>query len=154
MKKNDIWLKLFRIFLPLVVGVIVSIIIKDSIDYEIIVKPPFAPPSFLFPIAWTIIYLLMGIAYYLFRKNGNENTNKVIIVYYLQLLVNALWSIIFFVFKWRLLAIIWIILLLILVVYLFVSFGKKDKTSAYLLIPYVVWLVFATYLNIGIYLLN
>lgn len=146
--------KLFYIFFPLVIGGIVSIIIKDHIDYSFLNKPPLAPPKILFPLAWSIIYLLMGIAYFFFKKDYPNNEMKIVKLYYIQLFVNALWSIIFFLWKWRFIAIIWILLLLILIIELIVLFYRKTKVSAYLFIPYVLWVMFATYLTIGIYILN
>lgn len=145
---------LFYLFLPLIIGGIVGAITSSSIDYQTLNQPPFAPPGFLFPIAWSILYLLMGIAYYLFQNNVYKNKTLEVFVYYSQLFVNALWSIIFFVFKWRLFSILWIVLLLILVFILILLFNKKYRPSAYLFIPYLLWLVYATYLNIGVFLLN
>lgn len=141
---------LFYLFFPLFVGVTISFLIKNHIDYTNLVKPLLAPPKILFPIVWTIIYLLMGISYTLYKKNFS----KVDFLYYLQLFVNAGWSIIFFLWKARLLAIIWIILLDILVIALIFAFSKEEKISAYLNIPYLIWSLFATYLTIGIYILN
>ena len=92
----------------------------------------------------------MGISYYLYRKKTNEYNY----LYYIQLGVNLLWSIIFFVFKLRLLAVLWIILLDVLVYLLIVKFKQTDKTLAYLNIPYLIWALYATYLTIGIYILN
>lgn len=144
---------IFYLFLPVILGGIIGFIISDYIDYSTLIKPPLAPPKIFFPIAWTIIYLLMGISYYLFKKN-EENTKLESIIYYLQLIVNLLWSIIFFILKARLLSSIWITILDILVIYLIYLFLKKLKISAYLNIPYLLWIVFATYLTIGIYILN
>ncbi len=146
--------KIFYIFFPLLIGGIVSLIIKDHIDYLSLNKPPLAPPKLAFPIAWSIIYLLMGIAYYLFKKAHRIRRNTVDRLYYLQLFVNALWSIIFFLWKWRFIAIVWILFLLILIVDLTIKFYADKKISAYLFIPYILWVVFATYLTIGIYILN
>ena len=148
MKKN-----LFYLFFPIIIGSLVGWFISSYIDYTTLVKPPFAPPKILFPIAWTIIYLLLGISYYLLNKNSDV-TPKERIIYYLQLFVNYLWSFIFFVFKFRLLAVIWIILLDILVYYMVYLFYKKYKLSAYLNIIYLLWITFATYLTIGIFILN
>lgn len=145
--------KIFYIFLPLVLGSIVGLLISNSIDYSNLTKPLLAPPKILFPIFWSIIYLLLGISYYLFKKTGKED-KKIDIVYYASLAVNLLWSIIFFLLKWRFVSIIWIILLDILVFYLVYLFSKEKKASAYLNIPYIIWLIFATYLTIGIYILN
>ncbi|MBQ7105551.1 MAG: tryptophan-rich sensory protein [Bacilli bacterium] len=150
---NKIIKNIFYLFLPIILGSIVGFIISDYIDYSTLIKPPLAPPKILFPIAWSIIYLLMGISYYLFKKKNFE-TKKENYVYYLQLIINLLWSIIFFVFKLRFLSILWIILLDILVVYMIYKFYKKYKISAYLNIPYLIWILFATYLTIGIYILN
>lgn len=142
----------FRLFLPIIIGGIVGFLIKDYIDYEYINKPPLAPPKIFFPIAWSIIYLLMGISYYLFRKDYEDTLTT--IVYYIQLFINALWSIVFFIFKWRFFSILWIILLDIFVILLIYLFYKKKPISAYLNIPYLLWSLFATYLTIGIYILN
>lgn len=150
---NKIIKNIFYLFLPIILGSIVGFIISDYIDYSTLIKPPLAPPKILFPIAWSIIYLLMGISYYLFKKKNIE-TKKENYIYYLQLIINLLWSIIFFVFKLRFLSILWIILLDILVVYMIYKFYKKYKISAYLNIPYLIWILFATYLTIGIYILN
>lgn len=144
--------KLFYLFLPVILGSVVGFIISGSIDYNQLVQPPLAPPSWLFPVMWTIIYLLMGISYYLLKQdNDNECLSR---VYYLQLGVNLLWSIIFFLFKLRLLACIWIIILDILVCLMIYWFYNTKKISGYLNILYLVWILFATYLTIGIYILN
>lgn len=144
---------LFYLFLPLVVGIVVGLIINGSIFYSNYLKPPLAPPSFLFPIVWTILYFLMGLSFYLLNKDSfvSDNTK---LIYYLQLIVNALWSIIFFVLNLKFLAILWIILLVILIIIMIIKFFNINKLSAYLNIPYLIWCIFATYLTIGIYVLN
>lgn len=145
----------FYLFLPIILGSIVGFIISGSIDYADLIKPPLAPPSWLFPVAWTIIYLLMGISYYLLKKNDTEKELGIeSIVYYIQLGVNLLWSILFFSLKLRFFSIIWIIFLDILVIMMIYWFFNKNKYSAYLNILYLVWILFATYLTIGIYVLN
>lgn len=144
--------KLFYLFLPVVLGSIVGFIISGSIDYKYLVQPPLAPPSWLFPVMWTIIYLLMGISYYLLKLDSNiECLDK---LYYVQLVVNLLWSIIFFVLKARFFACIWIILLDILVGLMIYWFYNTKKASGILNILYMIWILFATYLTIGIYVLN
>ena len=144
---------LFYLFFPLLIGGFVAFLIKDSIEYTELVKPFLAPPKILFPIAWTIIYLLMGISYFIYKREYKEN-GVIDVLYYLQLLVNALWSIIFFLWKARFVAILWILLLDILVILLLYLFFQKKKISAYLNIAYLLWIIFATYLTIGIYVLN
>ena len=145
--------RLFYLFFPIVIGSIVGLIISKYIDYSTLVKPSLSPPKLLFPIMWSIIYLLLGISYYLYKKNSVDN-NSIDFIYYLQLIVNYLWSFIFFVWKLRFIAIIWIIMLLILIIILYKTYYNKYRLSSYLLIPYIIWTIFATYLTIGIYILN
>lgn len=144
---------LFYLLFPIGIGVIIGLLINSNIDYNSLVKPPLAPPSIFFPIIWSIIYILMGISYYLLNKD-NFVDNKTKVIYYSQLAVNALWSIIFFVLKLRLLACFWIILLDILITIMIYKFYDIKKISAYLNIPYLIWCLFATYLTISIYILN
>ncbi len=145
--------KLLYILTPLIGGSIVGLIINKSIDYNYLVNPPLSPPSYLFPIVWSILYLLIGTSYYIYRKNNNDDS-LTIKLYYIQLILNYLWSIIFFTLKLRTLAVIWIIILAITIIYLMIRFYKEERTSFYLLIPYILWVLFATYLNIGIVVLN
>lgn len=143
----------FYLFFPLILGSIVGFLISDSIDYVELIKPPLAPPKLAFPIAWSIIYLLMGISYFILKRHDlADNDDK--LIYYGQLIVNLLWSIIFFLLKWRFISVIWIILLDILVIYMISLFKKKNKIAAWLNLPYLLWILFATYLTIGIYILN
>ena len=145
---------LFYLFFPLIIGGIISILISPNIDYNNLIKPPLAPSSYIFPIAWTIIYFLMGLSYYLLNKKYSDDLTLESIIYYLQLAFNALWSIIFFNLKWYFISCIWIILLDIFVAYMIFLFQHKNKTSAYLNIFYLCWILFATYLTIGISILN
>lgn len=143
---------LFYLFFPIILGSLVGFIINGYIDYNSLAKPFLAPPSWIFPVMWSIIYLLMGISYYIYRKDDEDTI--VSIIYYIQLFVNLLWSIIFFVFKFRLFACVWIVLLDVFVLFMIYLFWNKKRLSAYLNIPYMLWILFATYLTIGIYLLN
>ena len=122
-------------------------------DYNDLIKPPLSPPGIVFPIAWTIIYLLIGISYTLLKEKG-QVAKKTKQLYYSQLIFNYLWTFIFFVFKLRLLSVLWIIILDVLVIIMTYQFYKQNKLSGILLIPYILWLIFATYLNISIYFLN
>lgn len=139
--------------LPIVGGVLVGLIISGYMNYGDITKPPLSPPSYIFPIVWTILYILMGISYFIATKN-NENDKELNQIYILQLLVNFFWPIIFFVLRMYFTAFLWIILLLILVIVMIKELLKNNKISGYLQIPYFIWVLFATYLNIGIFLLN
>lgn len=151
MKNYKLWIK--NILIPLIVGGFVGVVISKYIDYNTLNKPILSPPSYIFPIAWTILYILMGISYSIIETK-QQIDNQAKNIYYTQLLVNALWSIIFFILKWRFISIIWVLILLILVIYMTVIFYNKNKTSGLLQIPYIIWLIFATYLNIGVYILN
>ena len=141
------------ILIPVLVGGIVGWLISSSIDYNSLQKPPLAPPSIVFPIVWTILYVLMGVSYGILKSNDltNADIDK---IYYLQLGVNAFWSIFFFLLKWRLFSAIWIVFLAVLVAVMIYKFYKQNKTAGLIQIPYLLWVLFATYLNIGIYLLN
>ena len=139
--------------LPIVGGALVGLIISGYMNYGDMVKPPLSPPSYIFPIVWTILYILMGISYFIATKD-NGNDKELNQIYILQLLVNFFWPIIFFVLKMYFTAFFWIILLLILVIIMIKELLKINKISGYLQIPYLMWLLFATYLNIGIFLLN
>lgn len=143
--------KLFiDILIPVAIGGIVGFIINPYIDYNSLVKPPLSPPSIVFPIVWTILYVLMGISYYLLKNPGKKEK----IIYFVQLGVNALWSLFFFIGKFYLFSFIWIILLDVLVIFMIGIFYQNSKISGYLQIPYLIWILFATYLNLGIYVLN
>lgn len=150
---NNKFKTIFYLFIPITLGSIIGLIISNFIDYSELIKPPLAPPKILFPIMWSIIYILMGISYFLLKKN-TQVIKKEDTIYYLQLLVNLLWSIIFFVFKFRFISILWIILLDILVIYMIYLFYKKYKISSYLNLLYLTWILFATYLTTGIFILN
>lgn len=141
------------IFLPIIIGGIVGIIISKFIDYDSLNLPPLAPPGILFPIIWTVLYLLMGVSYGIL-KNNNLVDNKTKWIYYIQLGINALWSIFFFVLKWRLFSFVWILLLIIFIVGMIVTFYEKNKYAGILQIPYLFWTLFASYLNLSIYLMN
>ena len=117
--------------------------------YSGIVKPSFAPPGFIFPIVWSILYVLMGIsAARVYIKGGN------LFYYAIQLIFNFFWSIIFFNLEAYLLSFVWLVLMWIFIILMIVDFYKTDKLSAYLQIPYLLWVTFAGVLNLMIYLLN
>lgn len=141
------------ILIPVLVGGIVGFLISGSIDYNSLEKPFLSPPSITFPIVWTILYILMGISYAILESNSLVNS-KINSIYYLQLFFNALWPIAFFLLKWRLFAFIWIIILAVLIIIMIARFYEKQKTAAWLQVPYLLWTLFAAYLNFGVYLLN
>ncbi len=130
------------------IGVIPSLLVGN--DVTGLILPKFYPPKILFPIIWSILYLLMTISVYLATKNSDDAYK----IYFIQLIVNAFWTVIFFGLKLRLLAFIWIIFLFILVIIMIKKFYKENKTAGLLQIPYIIWLLIAMYLNLSIYLLN
>ena len=125
-------------------------------NFENAVKPPLNPPQWLFPIVWTILFVLMGVSSYLIyiSNSEDEEKNKALTVYAVQLLVNFFWPIIFFNLSAYLFASIWILLLLGLIIAMIISFHKINKTAAFLQLPYLIWVMFATYLTIAITILN
>ena len=150
---NRIIIYIKAILLPVLVGALVGIITSGSMDYNMLQKPPLAPPGTVFPIVWTILYILMGISYGILKAN-NQTDDEIDRIYYIQLAINALWSIIFFNFKWRLFAFVWIILLAVAIISMIRKFYNKNKIAGLLQIPYILWVIFATYLNFGFYILN
>jgi tryptophan-rich sensory protein len=144
--------------IPLAVGGLSALITAEDIRaYSIIKTPPFAPPGFLFPIVWTVLYILMGISSYLVWKHRKEMPLKVreaLTTYAMSLIVNFSWSILFFKFGAFLLSFIWLLLLLYLIIKTIIQYFKIEKISAYLQIPYALWVTFAGILNLAIYFLN
>lgn len=141
------------ILTPIILGTIVGIITSGFMDYTSLRKPVLSPPGIIFPIVWTILYTLMGVSYGILKDNQQVDSD-IRCIYYSQLFVNLAWSFIFFVFKCRLLAFLWILLLIVLVVIMTLKFYSKNKIAGLLQIPYIVWILFASYLNLSIYLLN
>ena len=153
MNKSKVWTYIKSIAIPLAVGGIVGWITSKSMDMSSLKQPPLVPPSAAFPIVWIILYTLMGVSYGILDTN-NLMDSEMKARYYWQLGINALWPIAFFVLEWRLFALLWIILLDVLIIKMIMEFYEKNKTAAYLQIPYIVWSLFATYLNFGLYILN
>ena len=150
---NKVWVYVKSILVPVLIGGIVGFIISGYMDYETLQKPFLAPPNFLFPIVWTVLYILMGVSYGILSSNSlvDDSINS---VYYGQLFVNAIWPIAFFVLKWRLFAFFWILLLDVLVGIMVYRFYQKNKAAGLLQLPYLAWCLFASYLNFGVYILN
>jgi len=141
------------ILISLAVGGLSALLTRGNMDiYETVVRPPLAPPAIVFPIVWTILYVLMGIG--AARVYLREPDSNAITIFSINLAINFFWSIIFFNMRSFGFAFLWLLLLLAVVILMTVKFAKFDKIAAYLQIPYIVWLVFAGYLNLYIYLMN
>ncbi len=137
------------------VGGLSALITGGDMDtYKYLSKPPLSPPSVLFPIVWTILFILMGISAYMVYVSKDRDKDSALTVYVIQLIINFFWSIIFFSLKLRLLAIFWIILLLVLIIIMIVKFYRISNKAGLLQIPYLIWTCYAMYLTIAIYILN
>lgn len=143
--------------IPLLVGGLSAFISKDSMQtFELLYKPTVSPPGYVFPVVWTILYVLMGIASYLVltSKAKQGDIDNALMVYGFQLAANFLWPIFFFSFGWYLFSFFWLILLWVLILATTIMFSRISKPAAYLMIPYLLWVAFAGYLNLAIYLMN
>ena len=152
MKK--IWKLIISILIPFVASAIGGFFTSTSVStwYVDLIKPSFNPPSWVFGPVWTILYLLMGIALYLVWISKYEK--KAFIAFGVQMFLNALWSVLFFGLQNPLFAFIEIIFLWIAILITIVYFYRINKISAYLLIPYILWVSFAAVLNFFIFYLN
>lgn len=153
-------MKIFKEFLPFLLGfvgllLVGMFIMGDTSLYQTINKPSIAPPSYVFGIVWAILYLLMlGSLFLLFRTDSQQNKKPAYFLFFTQLLVNIIWPTIFFQENQFLLAFFWILLLLFLILWTTKSFYEINKISAYLQIPYILWVIFAGILNFLIYRMN
>lgn len=157
MKQN--YLKLFlSIFLCLAAGFIGSVSTASSISgwYSTIIKPPFNPPNWIFGPVWTTLYILMGISLYIVwvNKAKKQEKKQAITLFSIQLALNTLWSFLFFSFQAPLYAFIEIIILLAFIILTTLSFYKISKPAAYLMVPYILWVTFASILNFSLWILN
>ena len=149
------WKKLLKfIAVPLIVGGLSALFTMGAMkEFATVNKPPLSPPAWLFPVVWTVLYILMGISAYLVSESDNSG-GKALLYYGAQLFFNFFWSIIFFNLQWYLFAFVWLLVLLLLVVITTVLFYRSSKLAGILMIPYLLWLSFAAYLNLAIYILN
>ena len=146
------------VVIALAVGGLSAAVTSQSMEvYSKINQPPLSPPSILFPIVWTILFTLMGISaalVYRFKDTKHDGVRTALIVYAVNLAVNFIWSIIFFNMQAYLFAFVWILLLIAVIVAMIILFKRISPLAAYLQIPYVLWVAFAAYLNLAIYILN
>lgn len=156
------WAKLktyvISILIALGVGGLSAFLIRKNVYiYSLLRKPPLAPPSIVFPIVWTPLYILMGIGsarIFLQRDAYLDDVFDALLNYVLQLIFNFLWPIIFFNMHTFLFSFIWLVVLWTSILKMIFKFSKLDTTAAYLQIPYLLWATYAGYLNFMIYLLN
>lgn len=141
--------------IPLGVGALAGILTKDSMmQFSLLNRPLLSPPGWLFPVVWTVLFLLMGYASYLVSRSDSVQKRPALILYAIQLIVNFFWSIFFFNFEWYLFSFFWLVLLWVLILLTIRAFWRISPTAAILLIPYLLWVTFAGYLNLAIWLIN
>ncbi|SDM66131.1 TspO/MBR family protein [Acetanaerobacterium elongatum] len=143
------------LLIPLVAGGLSGILTSGSMQlYQSIKKPPLSPPGWVFPVVWTVLYLCMGIAAYLISASESVYKGRALVLYGAQLVVNVLWPVFYFTLEWRLFSFAWLVLLIVLVLATTFYFFRISKTAGYLMLPYILWLLFAGYLNLATWLLN
>lgn len=146
---------LIQLLISLGVGGLAGLLTRSSGEvYRSLLLPPLSPPAAVFPVVWTILYLLMGISAYLITISDSSYRGTALKFYFLQLAVNFLWPLLFFNWSAYGFAFLWLVFLWILILLTVLSFYKINKTAACLQIPYLLWVAFAGYLNLGVYLLN
>ena len=154
---NINWKKLLIcLAIPLAVGGLAALLSGGMDSYRVMNQPPLSPPGWVFPIVWTILYLLMGYASYRILSSGAEPAaiKKALTFYGIQLALNFLWPLIFFGLQWYWVAFVWLLILWVFIYLTMYQFGRIDDTAENLLIPYLLWVTFAGYLNFGVALLN
>ena len=145
------------IAVPLFVGLTAGLLSGGGMEvFAQLDKPPLSPPGWLFPVVWTILYILMGIASWLVLTSEakREDIVEALIIYGASLVVNFIWPLLFFRLNWYLFAFAWLILLWVLILKTIRLFAPISKEVALLMVPYLVWVTFAGYLNLGIAVLN
>ena len=155
--KRNLKALLIALAIPLAVGGLSALITGGSMaDYSNLVQPPLSPPGWVFPVVWSILYLLMGYASYRIYTSDapREDIRKALTLYAAQLFVNFLWSPVFFGLKWYLAAFFVLIVMWVLIYLTLRAFSKIDERAADLLLPYILWVTFAGYLNLGVFFLN
>ena len=161
------WGKVWRIALAIAVplggGFIISLFTRDAMmkfaDFN---QPPLSPPAWLFPVAWTILYILMGIASYLIWKKGRDSnksadkklSRNTLIIYAVQLIFNFIWTPLFFILDQFWFAFVWLLAMWVMVLILMIKTRKISMSAFWMLLPYLIWCTFAAYLNCGIAILN
>ncbi len=127
---------------------------QDFVRYKVLELPAGSPPGWVFPVVWNILYILMGISAYLVWSSKSRLKEPAVFLYVVQLIVNFLWAPLFFGAGWYLFALLWLLFLLYLAAAMVYDFYQISPLTAYLQIPYLLWLLFAAYLNLGVWMLN
>lgn len=155
--EKSIWRLIASILITIGIGALSGFLgMAGNEQYLELKRPSFSPPGYIFPVVWTILYFLMALAFYRIWMHGKQGTNikKGAALYFIQLFLNFLWSIIFFRFNLYGIAFIELLILLAFILLTTFEFYKIDKIAAYLMIPYIIWVSFAGILNGAIWLMN
>lgn len=156
MKKKTV-VNILLVVTPLLIGIASSILTRDMmLEYGTLNKPFLAPPTILFPIAWTILYVLMGVgAAIIYSKEEYSQYRSIgLTLHIVQLILNFFWSLIFFNMKKYITAFVWLVILWLVVFSMIMNYKKISKTAFFLNIPYICWLTFAAYLNLAVAIIN
>ena len=147
---------LICLLLPLAGGGISAFFSKSGDVYPTLRQPPLSPPGWVFPVVWSLLFFLMGLASYLIytARDDRSQINRALVVYGVQLFIALIWPIPFFRMQLFLFSFLLLLVLWVLIIVTFVLFRRISRTAGNLLLPYLLWVTFAGYLNFGIYLLN
>ena len=155
--KSKTFICIALVISPILIGIASAILTRDMMkEYGSLNKPFLAPPTIVFPIAWTILYLLMGIAAAMIysKEEYSEYRSVGLTLHFVQLILNFFWSIIFFNMGKYFFAFVWLVILWLVVFSMLMNYRKISKTAFFLNVPYIVWLTFAGYLNLAVAVLN
>ena len=146
---------LLSLLISLGTGGLAALFTGNSMEfYQSLKQPPLSPPGWVFPLAWTILYSLLGVAAYLVWMRDSTGRNGALFFYGLQLIFNFVWPLLFFNARAYLASLIWLLLLWVLILITTARFFQETKAAGWLMIPYLLWVAFAGYLNAGVWLLN
>ena len=146
---------LLSLLISLGTGGLAALFTGNSMEfYQSLKQPPLSPPGWVFPLAWTILYSLMGVAAYLVWMRDSTGRNGALFFHGLQLIFNFVWPLLFFNARAYLASLIWLLLLWVLILITTARFFQETKAAGWLMIPYLLWVAFAGYLNAGVWLLN
>ena len=156
---KEFWCKnrtiILQVVLALLAGGLASVLGGETAArYESLTAPPLAPPGWVFPVVWTALYILMGVAAGLVARSKDMDRDRALFFYYVQLGFNVLWPLVFFRFGWITVAAVWLLLLTVAVLATWRQFRAVNTAAGWLLTPYLLWCLFALYLNVGFVVLN
>lgn len=156
-KKVYVFPLVIAVIIPLLVGVFSAFLTSDDMKaYEILKRPAAAPPGWLFPIVWTLLYITMGLAsYFVYTSDaGTEQKRKALIFYAAQLVMNMFWSTLFFTYRLYLVSLIWLIAMWILILICVFRFLRISKAAGIMMGVLLLWTTFAAYLNLAYFIMN